>query len=330
MDPHFVLAHMDRNLAMEAVRVTEAAALSASLMMGRGDEIAADRSAVEAMRKTLDLLALSGRVVIGEGDADEAPDLHVGQMVGTGVGPKVDLALAPLEGETIVAKGGGNALSVVAITEEGGFLPAPDVHMEKLAVGPGVPDGALDLDAPVDANLAALAGIRGRDVSELLVCILDRPRHLGLIRRVREAGARIMLISDGDISGVIAAAQPESGVDLYLGTGGAPEGVLSAAALRCLGGRLQGRLIARDASDRERIAAAGIKDADRKFETHELAAGDVMFAATGVTDGAWLRGVRRFAGGAFTHSVVMRSKSGTVRVFETRHNFTRGEAGDGV
>lgn len=327
MDPHFVLAHMDRNLAMEAVRVTEAAALSASLRMGRGDEIAADLSAVEAMRKTLDLLAIRGRVVIGEGEEGEVPDLFVGQTLGTGVGPNVDLALAPLEGETIVAKGGGNALSVVAITEEGGFLAAPDAHMEKIAVGPGVPDDAIDLDAPVVENLRELARVRRRDVEELLVCILDRPRHQELIRRVREAGARIMLISDGDVSGVIAAAQPESGVDLYMGVGGAPEGVLSAAALRCLGGRLQGRLIARDSLDAERIARAGIDDVRRKFETTDLAGGDVMFAATGVTDGAWLRGVRRFAGGAFTHSVVMRSKSGTVRVFETRHNFTRSGAG---
>jgi len=327
MDPHFVLAHMDRNLAMEAVRVTEAAALSASLRMGRGDEIAADLSAVDAMRKTLDMLAIRGRVVIGEGEEGEVPDLFIGQMVGTGAGPRVDLALAPLEGETIVAKGGNNALSVVAITGEGGFLAAPDVHMDKIAVGPGVPDDAIDLDAPVAENLRELAKVRRQAVEELLVCILDRPRHQELIRRVREAGARIMLISDGDISGVIAAAQPESGVDLYLGTGGAPEGVLSAAALRCLGGRLQGRLLARDSVDVERIARAGLADPKKKFETTDLAAGDVMFAATGVTDGAWLRGVRRFAGGAVTHSVVMRSKSGTVRVFETRHDFTRGGAG---
>jgi fructose-1,6-bisphosphatase II / sedoheptulose-1,7-bisphosphatase len=312
--------HIDRNLALEVVRVTEAAALSASKLMGRGDEKAADQAAVDAMRRALNGLAIEGTVVIGEGERDEAPMLYIGEKVGSG-GPKVDIALDPLEGTTITAKGGHNALAVVAMAEEGGFLNAPDVYMDKIAVGAGLPEGLVDLDAKPEANLRELAKAKKLDVSDIVACILDRPRHAELIARVRSAGARIMLIPDGDVSGVIATARPESGVDIYLGSGGAPEGVLAAAALRCIGGQMQGRLLFRNDDERARARRCGIADFDRKYQLLDLAKGDVMFAATGVTDGAMLRGVRRFRGGAATHSIVMRSKSGTVRIIEAQHNF---------
>jgi fructose-1,6-bisphosphatase II / sedoheptulose-1,7-bisphosphatase len=315
-------AIMDRNLALEAVRVTEAAALSASRLMGRGDEKAADQAAVDAMRDALNSLAIDGTVVIGEGERDEAPMLYIGEKVGSG-GPKIDIALDPLEGTTITAKGGSNALAVIAMAESGGFLNAPDVYMDKIAVGAGLPDEIVDLDEAPGVNLRSLAKATGAQVSDLVVCILDRPRHAELIAKVREAGARIMLISDGDVSGVIATSRPDSGVDMYLGSGGAPEGVLAAAALRCIGGQMQGRLIFRNDDERGRARRIGITDLDRKYGMLELAHGEVMFAATGVTNGTMLRGVRRFAGGAVTHSMVMRSKSGTVRIIEAHHNFTR-------
>jgi fructose-1,6-bisphosphatase II / sedoheptulose-1,7-bisphosphatase len=315
-------AIMDRNLALEAVRVTEAAALSASRLMGRGDEKAADQAAVDAMRDALNSLAIDGTVVIGEGERDEAPMLYIGEKVGSG-GPKIDIALDPLEGTTITAKGGSNALAVIAMAESGGFLNAPDVYMDKIAVGAGLPDEIVDLDEAPGVNLRSLAKAKGAQVSDLVVCILDRPRHAELIAKVREAGARIMLISDGDVSGVIATSRPDSGVDMYLGSGGAPEGVLAAAALRCIGGQMQGRLIFRNDDERGRARRIGITDLDRKYGMLELAHGEVMFAATGVTNGTMLRGVRRFAGGAVTHSMVMRSKSGTVRIIEAHHNFTR-------
>jgi fructose-1,6-bisphosphatase II / sedoheptulose-1,7-bisphosphatase len=313
---------MDRNLALEVVRVTERAALSASMLMGRGDEKAADQAAVNAMREALNSLAIDGCVVIGEGERDEAPMLFIGEEVGAG-GPKIDIALDPLEGTTITAKGGPNALAVVAMASEGGFLNSPDVYMDKIAVGGGLPDEVIDLDATPLENLQALAKAKKMDVRDLVVCILDRPRHSDLIAKVRAAGARIMLIGDGDVSGVIATSQPESGVDLYMGSGGAPEGVLAAAALRCIGGQFQGRLIFRNDGERGRAARCGITDFDRKYKLEDLASGDVMFAATGVTDGSMLRGVRRNAGGATTHSMVMRSKTGTVRLIEAFHNFTR-------
>ncbi|HZH26877.1 MAG TPA: class II fructose-bisphosphatase [Azospirillaceae bacterium] len=312
---------LDRNLALETVRVTEAAALSASLLMGRGDEKAADQAAVDAMRTALNGLDIQGTVVIGEGERDEAPMLYIGEKVGAGTGPKVDIALDPLEGTTITAKGGPNALAVIAMAEEGGFLNAPDVYMDKIAVGGGLPAGVVDLDASPRENLRNLAKAKGAEISDLLVCILDRPRHADIINQVREAGARIMLISDGDVSGVIATAQPGSGVDMYLGQGGAPEGVLAAAALRCIGGQMQGRLVFRNEDERSRAARWGITDLNRKYSMEDMARGDVMFAATGVTTGTMLRGVRRFAGGAVTHSVIMRSKSGTVRYIEAHHNF---------
>lgn len=311
---------MDRNLALEVVRVTEAAALSASRLMGRGDEKAADQAAVDAMRSALNGLEIDGTVVIGEGERDEAPMLYIGEKVGRG-GPKVDIALDPLEGTTITAKGGPNALAVIAMAEEGGFLNAPDVYMDKIAVGPPVPEGVVDIDESPARNLKELSSILKKDISDILVCILDRPRHEELIARVRQAGARIMLISDGDVSGVIATAEPQSGVDLYLGSGGAPEGVLAAAALRCIGGSFQGRLLFRNEEERKRAARWGITDLDRKYDLMDLASGEVMFAATGVTDGAMLDGVRRFAHRATTHSIIMRSKTGTVRRIATEHNF---------
>ncbi|GLR82189.1 class II fructose-bisphosphatase [Azospirillum oryzae] len=316
---------MDRNLALEAVRVTEAAALSASLLMGRGDEKLADQAAVDAMRQALNTLYIDGTVVIGEGERDEAPMLYIGEKVGAGIGsgPKVDIALDPLEGTTICATGGPNSLAVIAMAEEGGFLNAPDVYMDKIAVGAGLPDNIVDLDETPANNLKALAAAKGTEVQELLVCILNRPRHAELIARVREAGARIMLINDGDVSGVIATSQAGTGVDMYVGSGGAPEGVLAAAALRCIGGQFQGRLLFRNDDEKARAAKWGVTDLDKKYSLHELARGNVMFAATGVTDGAMLKGVRRFPGGAYTHSVIMRSKSGTVRYIEAHHNLSR-------
>ncbi|HET8725901.1 MAG TPA: class II fructose-bisphosphatase [Alphaproteobacteria bacterium] len=314
---------MDRNLALEAVRVTEAAALSASLQMGRGDERQADQAAVDAMRQALNSLSIDGEVVIGEGERDEAPMLYIGEKVGTGEGPEIDIALDPLEGTTITAKGGPNALAVIAMANQGGFLKAPDVYMEKIAVGAGLPDGLVDINATPAQNLKSLALAKRADISDLVVCILDRPRHSELIAKVREAGARIMLISDGDVSGVIATSQPESGVDMYVGTGGAPEGVLAAAALRCIGGQMQGRLVFRNDDEKARAARHGVEDLGRIYSLEDMAHGEVMFAATGVTTGPMLRGVRRFAGGAVTHSIIMRSKSGTVRTIEARHNFSR-------
>jgi fructose-1,6-bisphosphatase II / sedoheptulose-1,7-bisphosphatase len=315
---------MDRNLALELVRVTEAAALSASLLMGRGDEKAADQAAVDAMRRALNTMHINGTVVIGEGERDEAPMLYIGEKVGAGDGPELDIALDPLEGTTITAKGGPNALAVVAMAEKGGFLNAPDVYMDKLAVGwRELPDGVVDLDETPQKNLKELARAKRSEVSDLLACILDRPRHEELIAKVRETGARIMLISDGDVSGVIATAQPESGVDIYFGSGGAPEGVLAAAALRSTGGFMQGRLLFRNDDEKARAKRWGIDDLNRKYGLHDLAHGDVMFAATGVTDGAMLKGVRRHAGGAFTNSIIMRSKTGTIRRIEATHNFSR-------
>jgi len=312
----------ERNLALEAVRVTEAAALSASRWVGRGDEKSADQAAVDAMRHALNAMAIEGTVVIGEGERDEAPMLYIGEKVGTG-GPRLDIALDPLEGTTITASGGTNALAVIALAEPGGFLNAPDVYMNKIAVGPGLPQGAVDLDATPAENLRYLAASRQCEVSDLQVCILDRPRHNDLIADVRATGARIMLISDGDVSGVIATATPGSGVDLYMGIGGAPEGVLAAAALQCLGGQMQGRLVFRNEDERGRASRFGITDFARKYALDDLARGNVMFAATGVTTGPMLRGVQRYAGGAKTHSIVMRAKTGTVRTIEASHDFRR-------
>lgn len=314
---------MDRNLALEAVRVTEAAALSASRWMGRGDEKAADQAAVDAMRDALNSLSIDGTVVIGEGERDEAPMLYIGEKVGKGDGPKVDIALDPLEGTTITAKGGTNALAVIAMADEGGFLNAPDVYMEKIAVGGGLPPDVVNIDASPVENLNSLAKAQDKKLHDLVVCILDRPRHADLIKAVRDSGARIMLISDGDVSGVIATSSPRSGVDIYMGSGGAPEGVLAAAALRCIGGQMQARLVFRNDDERARAEKWGITDLNRVYGLLDLASGDVMFAATGVTDGSMVNGVRRSGGGAFTESIVMRSKSGTVRKISSEHDFTR-------
>jgi fructose-1,6-bisphosphatase II / sedoheptulose-1,7-bisphosphatase len=313
---------LDRNLALEVVRVTEAAALSASRLMGRGDEKAADQAAVDAMRNALNSLYIEGRVVIGEGERDEAPMLYIGEKVGRG-GPKVDIALDPLEGTTITAKGMENALAVIAMAEHGGFLHAPDVYMDKIAVGGELPDELIDIAAPPATNLKNLAKAKDVEVADLVACILDRPRHAELIAKVREAGARIRLISDGDISGVIATSRPSSGVDIYLGSGGAPEGVLAAAALRCIGGQMQGKLLFRNDDEKKRARNCGITDFSKVYGLIDMAKGDVMFAATGVTDGSMVKGVRRHGKGAVTNSIVMRSSTGTVRVIEAQHNFER-------
>ena len=314
---------MDRNFALEAVRVTEAAALSCSRWMGLGDEKAADQAAVNAMREALNGLTIDGTVVIGEGERDKAPMLYIGEKVGTGTGPAVDIALDPLEGTTICATGGSNAMAVIAIAEKGGFLHAPDVYMNKIAIGGGLPEGVVDLDEKPATNLKNLAKAKKCDVSDLVACILDRDRHKEIIAKVREAGVRIKLISDGDVAGVIATSRPNTGVDIYFGIGGAPEGVLAAAALRCIGGHFQGRLLFNTDEERERAKRMGVSDLNKKFSRDELANGDVMFAATGVTDGPMLRGVQRFHGGAYTHSIIMRSRTGTVRLVDAEHNFVR-------
>jgi fructose-1,6-bisphosphatase II / sedoheptulose-1,7-bisphosphatase len=278
---------------------------------------------VDAMREALNTLHISGRVVIGEGERDEAPMLYIGEEVGQG-GPRIDIALDPLEGTDITARGGNNALAVIAMTDEGGFLNAPDTYMDKLAVGPGVDPKILDLDAPMSDLLRKVAKEKGAKIEDLMVCILERPRHEKLINDVRAAGARITLIPDGDVSAVIATTDPSTGIDVYVGNGGAPEGVLAAAALQCTGGSMLGRLIFRNDDERARAERWGIKDLKKIYTTDDLAKpGNVMFAATGVTDGTMLRGVRRYPGGASTSSIIMRSRSGTVRRVEATHNFDR-------
>ncbi len=310
---------LDRNLTIEAVRVTEAAAIAAAEVMGRGDEKIADQAAVDAMRTALNRLQMAGTVVIGEGERDEAPMLFIGEEVGTGEGPKIDIALDPLEGTTITAKGMPNALAVLALSEEGGLLNAPDVYMDKIAAGPQVPIGAIDLDNSAEENIKNVAEALSKDPKDVVACILDRPRHSDLINGVREAGARIVLIGDGDVAGVMATAMPETGVDIYMGTGGAPEGVLAAAALCCIGGNIQGRLLFRNDDERGRAAKVGIQDLDRKYEIGDLASGDVIFAATGVTNGNMLQGVRRTATTLTTDSVAMRARTGTVRWIRMQH-----------
>jgi fructose-1,6-bisphosphatase class II len=313
---------MDRNFALEFVRVTEAAALESARLMGRGDEKAADHAAVEAMRKMLGSIQFDGRVVIGEGERDEAPMLYIGEKVGRAGAdvPRLDLALDPLEGTTICARGGTNSLSVIAIAEEGGFLHAPDTYMLKIAVGPDA-KGAIDLSRTPTENLREIARVKKCHVEDLTVIILDRPRHADLIAEVRAAGARIWLIGDGDVSAAIATCKRNSGVDVLMGTGGAPEGVIAAAALRCMGGDMQGQLLFRSDEERARATRMGIERFDRIYKIDDLARGNVMFCATGVTQGTFLKGVRFFSGGAYTHSVVMRSESGTVRFIEAEHHF---------
>ena len=306
---------------MEVVHVTEAAALAASRLMGRGDEEAADRAAADAMHEALMGLAVDGTIRIGEGTADEAAKLYVGEKVGSGERPEVDVALLPLEGPTIIAKGESNGVSVIAMAENGGFLNVPNLYMDKIAVGCGLPQGVVDLDQEPAHNLANLAQAKGMEVGDLVVCALDRPRHQELIAKTREAGARIMLIADGDVSGVIATTQPASGVDIYMGIGSAREGVLAAAALACIGAQMQTRLVLRNDDDRNRVARSGIADFDHKYDTQDMASGDLTFAATGVTGGALLSGVRTVNGGAVTQSMVLGSATGTLRYIEAHHDF---------
>jgi len=313
---------LDRNLALEAVRVTEATALSSSLMMGKGDEKSADQNAVNAMRHYLNNLLIEGTVVIGEGERDKAPMLYIGEKVGAG-GPKVDIALDPLEGTTITAKGGENALSVLAMAEHNGFLHSPDVYMYKIAFGKKFKEFKIDFESPPDKIINDLSNFYKIKNENLVVCILDRPRHTELINKIRSTGARIKLISDGDVSAVIATSIDDSGVDIYMGSGGSPEGVLAAAALRCLGGTILGRLIISNDEEKDRAINCGINDFKKVYDTNDLASGDVMFAASGVTDGALLKGVRIFGNKAKTHSIVMRSKTKTVRLIEAEHNLLR-------
>lgn len=313
---------MDRNLALEMVRVTEAAALSSARWMGRGDEKAADQAAVTAMRRALNDLPFDGMVVIGEGERDEAPMLYIGEKVGSGGDLKVDIALDPLEGTTICAKGGNNALCVIAIGERGKFLHAPDVYMEKVATNKQA-GGVIDLEKSPTENLRAVAKVKGVSVEDLTVIILDRPRHADLITEVRKAGARIRLIGDGDISAALSTCWEESGVDLLMGSGGAPEGVLAAAAMRAVGGQILGRLIFRKDEEKERAQQMGVKDLNKIYKAEEMAGGHVMFCATGVTHGDFLPGVRYFPGGAETHSVVMRSQTGTIRFIRALHHFEK-------
>jgi fructose-1,6-bisphosphatase II / sedoheptulose-1,7-bisphosphatase len=307
---------LDRVLVLEMVRVTEYAAIAASKLIGRGDEKAADAAAVEAMRDALNALAFDGTVVIGEGERDEAPMLFIGEKVGSaiGSGPRIDIALDPLEGTTITAKAGPNALAVLAIAEEGGLLNAPDVYMDKLAIGPGYPEGTVSLEKSATQNVTDFARAKGVAPGDVIVCVLDRPRHEALIRELRSLGCGICLIPDGDVAGVISVTDPDSTIDIYMGSGGAPEGVLAAAALRCVGGHFEGRLLFRNDDERGRARRWGIEDLNRIYRLEELAKGDVIFAATGVTDGSLLEGVRRRADGRITtESVVMRASTGTIR-----------------
>jgi len=313
---------LDRAFALEAVRVTEAAAISAARQIGRGDEHAADQAAVEAMRMAFNQLPISGTVVIGEGERDEAPMLFIGEEVGSG-GVAVDIALDPLEGTTLTAKAMPNALAVMAMAEPGTLLNAPDTYMDKIAIGPGYAEGLIDLDADPAHNILALAKAKGVKPHEITACIMDRPRHEALIAAVRKVGAAIQLITDGDVAGVIATTDPSTGIDIYIGQGGAPEGVLAAAALRCVGGQMQARLVFKKEDEKVRAAKLGIKDFNRKYSLMELASGDVIFAASGVTDGSMLRGVHMDQNYLTTESIVMRSATGTVRWVKTRHARTK-------
>jgi fructose-1,6-bisphosphatase II / sedoheptulose-1,7-bisphosphatase len=313
---------LDRLLVLEMVRVTEAAAIAASKLIGRGDEKAADAAAVEAMRLALNNLPMDGTVVIGEGERDEAPMLFIGEKVGSaiGTGPKIDIALDPLEGTTITAKAGPNALAVLAVAEEGNLLNAPDVYMEKIAVGPGYSPNIVNLDKTTEENVSAVAREKGVAPADLIVCVLDRPRHEKIISELRAIGCGIMLIPDGDVAGVIATSNPDTTVDIYMGTGGAPEGVLAAAAMRCVGGQFKGRLLFRNDDERARARKWGVEDLDKIYDLTELAKGDCIFAATGVTHGSLLEGVKTLRDGRITtESVVMRASSGTVRWVKSEH-----------
>ncbi|WP_374293660.1 class II fructose-bisphosphatase [Sphingomonas sp.] len=310
---------LDRVLVLEMVRVTEAAAIAASTLTGRGDEKAADAAAVEAMRAALNELDMDGTVVIGEGERDEAPMLFIGEKVGTGNGPAIDIALDPLEGTTICAKSGPNSLAVLAISEGGGLLNAPDVYMDKIAVGPGYPDGVIDLDRSPTENVKAIAAAKGVEPRDIIACVLDRPRHETLIAELRGIGCGVVLIGDGDVAGVIATSDPDTTIDVYMGSGGAPEGVLACAALRCVGGQFKGRLLFRNDDEIARAHKWGVSDLNKQYDLTELARGDCIFAATGVTDGSLLEGVKRKGKIMTTESVVMRASSGTVRWVKGEH-----------
>lgn len=313
-------AKVDRNLTLELVRVTEAAAMAAAGWRGKGDEKAADHSAVEAMRTELERVRINGRIVIGEGERDEAPMLYIGEHVGRGTGTEVDIAVDPLEGTTLCAKNQHDSICVLAMAERGGLLNAPDVYMQKVAIGPGFPGDVIHIDASASDNVKALAKAKGVPVSEITACILDRPRHSHLVEELREIGASVKLIGDGDIAGVIHTTNPEeTGIDIYLGSGGAPEGVLAASALRCVGGHMQGRLILDTPDKRERADRFGISDFERIYTVDDLASGDILFAATGVTDGSMLPGVKMRPNWVETSTIVMRSWSKTTRWITARH-----------
>lgn len=307
------------HLADAMVRVTEKAAIAAETLVGRGDEKAADAAAVDAMRTAFNAVDFQGRVVIGEGERDEAPMLYIGEEVGTGKGPAIDIALDPLEGTTLTAKAMANALAVLAIAPRGGLLFAPDTYMDKIAIGPGYADGVIDLDASPAENITAMAKAKGEDVSAMTACVLDRPRHAAIIEGLRSVGARVYLISDGDVAGVINTTNPSTGIDLYVGSGGAPEGVLAAAALKCVGGQMQARLVFRNDDERRRADRTGITDYDKKYDLHELASGETVFCATGVTKGGLVDGVVRNNGHIETDTLVMSSADGMVRKIKSWH-----------
>ena len=307
------------HLADAMVRVTEKAAIAAEALAGRGDEKAADAAAVDAMRTAFNAVDFQGRVVIGEGERDEAPMLYIGEEVGTGNGPAIDIALDPLEGTTLTAKAMSNALAVLAIAPRGGLLFAPDTYMDKIAIGPGYEDGIIDLDLSPAENITAMAKAKGVDVSAMTACVLDRPRHAEIIESLRGVGARVHLISDGDVAGVINTTNPSTGIDLYVGSGGAPEGVLAAAALKCVGGQMQGRLVFRNDDERRRADRTGITDYDKKYDLHELASGETVFCATGVTKGGLVDGVVRNNGHIETDTLVMSSADGMVRKIKSWH-----------
>ena len=314
---------IERILTLELVRVTERAAVASARLRGHGDETRADQAAVDAMRRELNKLAIDGTIVIGEGERDEAPMLFIGEKVGTGQGPKVDIAVDPLEGTTLCAKDMPGSIAVMAMAPSGSLLYAPDVYMDKIAIGPGYPEGVVDLDAKPDENIASLAKAKGVKITDITACILDRPRHEKIIDAVRKTGAAIRLIGDGDIAGVIHTTDPEeTGIDIYFGVGGAPEGVLAAAALRCVGGQIQTRLYPMKDADYKRAEAVGIKDIKRKYRMMDLASGDVFFSATGVTDGNMLDGVKFRRDTIETETVVMRSATKTVRWIRTRHGLS--------
>ena len=320
-NPSSATGGLDRNLALDAARVTEKAAIAAERLAGCGDEKAADQVAVDAMRTALNELDMDGVIVIGEGERDEAPMLYIGEKVGTGKGPRVDIALDPLEGTTLTAKAMANALAVVAFAPGGGMLHAPDTYMDKIAIGPGYAKGVIDLDASPADNVRALAKAKGVATDQITACVLDRPRHKDIITSLRSVGARVKLISDGDVAGVIHTADPATGVDIYIGQGGAPEGVLACAALKCVGGQFQGRLVFRNEDEKARARRLCLKDADfdRKYDLDELVRGDAVFSATGVTDGALLDGVKFEDGYVHTHTLVMTSSTGTVHTIRTKH-----------